>query len=144
MIVFDTSVVDLTEELQDPVDLLFATQLGGGTDIHRALAYAEGLIQNPSETILVLISDLFEGGNEAELLRRTARIKASGVQFITLLALSDQGAPAYDKSIAGKYGSLGIPAFACTPDQFPSLMAAAIKKEDISNWMARQGVVAKG
>ena len=98
LVVFDTSVVDLTNELHDPVDLLFGTQLGGGTDINRAVAYAEKLIQNPADTILVLISDLFEGGNENELLQRAASIKSSGVQFISLLALDDKGAPMYSRS----------------------------------------------
>lgn len=144
MVVFDTAVVDLTDELDDPVDLLFATQLGGGTDINKALTYAEGLIQNPSETILVLISDLFEGGNESEMLRRVSALKSSGIQFITLLALDDEGAPSFDKTIASQYATMNIPSFACTPDQFPGLMAAAIKKEDIQNWMARNGVIAKG
>ena len=144
MIVFDTAVVDLTEELVDPVDLLFATQLGGGTDINKALGYAKGIIQKPEDTILVLISDLYEGGNKNEMLKRAASIKASGVQFITLLALDDQGAPMFDKSIAAKYASMNIPSFACSPDQFPSMMAAAIKKEDMKNWMAREGIVGKG
>lgn len=144
MVVFDTAVVDLTDELDDPVDLLFAAQLGGGTDINKALTYTEGLIQNPSETILILISDLFEGGNESEMLRKVASLKASGIQFITLLALNDQGAPSFDKSIASQYAAMHIPSFACTPDQFPGLMAAAIKKEDIQNWMSRNGIVSKG
>ena len=144
MIVFDTAVVDLTEELDDPVDLLFATQLGGGTDINKALGYAKGIIRKPEDTILVLISDLYEGGNENTMLKRAASIKASGVQFITLLALDDQGAPMFDKSVAAKYAAMDIPSFACSPDQFPSMMAAAIKKEDIKNWMAREGIVGKG
>lgn len=144
MVVFDTAVVDLTNELHDPVELLFGTQLGGGTDINSALAYAETLITNPSETILILISDLYEGGNEVEMLKRTALIKGSGVQMITLLALDDQGAPMFDKDNAGKFSILGIPTFACTPDQFPELMAAAIKKEDLQQWMSRNNIVSKG
>ena len=132
MVVFDTSVVDLTEQLTDPVDLLFATQLGGGTDIHRALLYAEQLIEKPEDTILILISDLFEGGNKEALLQRAAAIEASGIQFISLLALSDKGAPAFDRGIASKFTSLKIPNFACTPDRFPDLMASAIKGEDLT------------
>ena len=144
MVVFDTSVVDLTEELDDPVDLLFATQLGGGTDINKALGYSKGLIRKPEDTILVLISDLYEGGNENEMLKKVASIKSSGVQIIALLALDDQGAPQFDKSVASKFSALGIPSFACSPDQFPSLMATAIKKESINDWMAREGIVGKG
>ena len=143
LIAFDTSVADLTEYLDDPVALLFATQLGGGTDIAKALAYAQPLIQRPNDTIFVLITDLYEGGREEEMLKRAANIKASGAQFITLLALNDQGAPSYNKQLAGQLAALDIPAFACTPDQFPSLMAAAIKRESLHSWMAREGIAAK-
>jgi len=144
IIVFDTAVVDLTPELHDPVDLLFGTQLGGGTDINKAVGYAEHLIPNPTDTIVFLISDLFEGGNENALLKRVAAIKASGAQFITLLALNDDGAPAFDRSVAGKLGHFDVPSFACSPDQFPSLMAAAIKKDNIHSWMAKEGILNQG
>ena len=144
IIVFDTAVVDLTPELHDPVDLLFGTQLGGGTDINKAVGYAEHLIQNPSQTIVFLISDLFEGGNENDLIKRVASIKAIGAQFITLLALNDDGAPAFDRSVAAKFAAFDVPSFACSPDQFPSLMAAAIKKSNIHNWMAREGIINQG
>lgn len=131
-IVFDTEVVDLTPNLKDPIDLLFGTQLGGGTDINKALAYTEGVIQNPSDTILILISDLFEGGNAADMIKRIASIKSSGVNIIALLALSDEGKPSYDKNIAAKFAALDIRAFACTPDKFPELMAAAIQNKSIT------------
>lgn len=132
LVVFDTSVVDLTPELKDPVEVLFGTQLGGGTDINRAMKYTQSLIQNPQDTILILISDLYEGGNAAELLSTTASIKQSGVNLITLLALSDQGAPIYDRAMAERFGKMDIPVFACTPDAFPNLMAKAIKGETIT------------
>ena len=135
-IAFDTSVVDLTEQLSDPVDLLFGTQLGGGTDIRKALAYAQGLITQPEDTIVILITDLIEGGSPAEMLQRMATIKSSGAQLITLLALNDKGAPMHDKGMAEKLGILGIPAFACTPHRFADLMAAAIKKEDLGRFQA--------
>ncbi len=141
MIVFDTEVVDLTEELTDPVELLFGTQLGGGTDINKALSYTEQIITKPEDTILVLISDLYEGGNETEMLKRASSLKSKGVNFITLLALSDEGAPDYDTSVAQKYYQLDIPTFSCTPDKFPDLMAAAMKKEDISSWMSKNNIV---
>ena len=135
IVVFDTEVVDLTAELKDPIDLLFGTQLGGGTDIHKALTYTEGLIQNPSDTILLLISDLFEGGNESEMLKKAMSIRQSGVTFIALLALSDQGKPSFDKGVAAKFAAMDIPSFACTPDRFPDLMAAAIQKKDLSQFI---------
>ena len=141
MIVFDTEVVDLTEELHDPVELLFGVQLGGGTDIGRALGYCQSLIRRPQETILVLISDLYEGGNREEMLRRAAALAGSGIQLIVLLALSDNGAPSYDHGVAAALAALGAPAFACTPDLFPDLMAAAINRQDIGQWAAAHEIV---
>ncbi|MCZ2523613.1 VWA domain-containing protein [Streptomyces sp. NPDC059506] len=131
LVVFDTSVVDLTDQLDDPVDVLFGTQLGGGTDINRALAYCQSQITRPAETVVVLISDLYEGGIRDEMLKRVAAMKASGVQFVALLALSDEGAPSYDREHAAALAALGAPAFACTPDLFPDIMAAAIEKRDL-------------
>jgi Mg-chelatase subunit ChlD len=141
MVVFDTAVVDLTEDLQDPVDLLFGTQLGGGTDINRALAYCQQIIARPNQTIIVLISDLYEGGNREEMLKRAASLVASGVQVVALLALNDQGAPSFDGSVAAAFAKLGIPSFACTPDLFPDLMAAAIGRQDLNLWAARNDIV---
>lgn len=136
MVVFDTSVVDLSDQISDPVELLFGVQLGGGTDIDRALAYCQSQITRPTDTTLVLVTDLYEGGNERRMRQRMAELVASGVQFIVLLALNDDGAPFYDQQNAEYLASLGVPAFACTPDQFPDLMAAALNKQDLSLWVA--------
>jgi Mg-chelatase subunit ChlD len=136
LVVFDTAVVDLTDQLEDPVDVLFGTQLGGGTDINRALAYCEELVTKPAETVMVLISDLYEGGVREEMLRRARSLVESGVQLIALLALSDSGTPSYDAENAAALAGLGVPTFACTPDLFPDLMAAAIRHEDITGWAA--------
>jgi hypothetical protein len=140
VVVFDTAVVDLTEKLSDPVEVLFGTQLGGGTDIGRALGYCQGLIRRPTDTVFILISDLIEGGVRETLIKRTASIIGSGVTMITLLALSDDGAPVYDSTNAADLAGLGSPAFACTPDLFPELIAAAIEKHDISQWAAGHDV----
>jgi Mg-chelatase subunit ChlD len=134
VIAFDTAVVDLSENLHDPVELLFATRLGGGTDIERALSYCQSVASNPTDTILVLVSDLIEGGDNTKLLRRVASIKASGIQLIALLALSDEGRPAFDHRNAALFTDLGVPTFACTPDKFPELMAAAIKRSDLTGF----------
>ncbi len=141
IVAFDTSVVDLTDQVADPVDLLFSFRLGGGTDIDGALGYCESRVTRPDDTIMVLISDLYEGGVTEPLLRRAARLVASGVHLIVLLALSDSGAPAYDRTLAARLAALGVPSFACTPDLFPSLMAAAIRRDDVSDWAAREGIV---
>lgn len=141
MVVFDTAVVDLTAELSDPVELLFGAQLGGGTDINLALGYCQGLVRQPHDTILILISDLYEGGNQREMLKRAASLVGAGVQFIALLALNDDGAPSYDHGVASAFASFGIPSFACTPDLFPELMAAAINRQDITQWAAAREIV---
>lgn len=138
LVVFDTSVVDLTDQLDDPIDLLFSTRLGGGTDINRAVAYCQQLVRSPHDTIFVLISDLYEGGVETEFMKRAASLVASGVQFVTLLALSDEGAPSFNAPLAAELATLGVPAFACTPDQFPQLMAAAIQRQDLRDWVAKE------
>ena len=140
LVVFDTSVVDLTDALDDPVEILFGTQLGGGTDINRAVGYCQTLIDRPTDTIFVLISDLFEGGVERELLQRVGELLSSGVTVIVLLALSDRGAPSFDHALAAKLAALGAPAFACTPEHFPGLMATAIERRDVARWAADQGI----
>ncbi len=140
VVVFDTEVVDLTEQLSDPVDVLFGVQLGGGTDINLALGYCQQIITRPEDTILVLISDLYEGGNEREMLGRARALAESGVRMIALLALDDDGTPGYDHSVAAAYAGLGIPTFACTPEHFPDLMATAIGGGDLATWAAARGI----
>lgn len=137
MVVFDTAVVDLTDDLQDPVDLLFGVQLGGGTDIARALTYCQGVITRPQDTVMVLVTDLYEGGDSREMRKKFVALVNSGVQLIVLPALNDDGAPSYDKNHAEFLASIGVPTFACTPDKFPDLMAAALSKQDIGMWVAQ-------
>jgi Mg-chelatase subunit ChlD len=143
MVVFDTAVADLTEELDDPVELLFGVQLGGGTDINAALTYCKQIITRPLDTVLVLITDLYEGGNEAEMRKRAAELAKAGVQLVVLLALNDDGAPSYDHANAQYLANIGVPVFACTPDKFPDLMAAALSKLDIGLWAAKEELVIK-
>lgn len=140
LVCFDTVVLDLTEELADPVQVLFGVQLGGGTDINQALGYCERLLTQPQKTHMVLISDLYEGGDGAQLLARAAALVRQGVNLIVLLALSDDGRPAYDARMAEAFAALGAPVFACTPDQFPALMATALRREDVLAWAADQDI----
>ena len=143
LVAFDTAVVDLTSQLSDPVDVLFGVQLGGGTDINQAIAYCQGLITRPRDSIFVLISDLYEGGIQEEMLTRMAAMHAAGVQVVALLALSDEGAPSFDAANAAALAALGIPAFACTPDAFPELLALAIEGGDIESWAHRNAQAAR-
>lgn len=138
IVAFDTNIVDLTEKSSDPVDLLFGFQLGGGTDINKSVAYCEQFIENPSKTLFFLISDLYEGGNRAALLRRIEDMKSSGVTVISLLALADGGKPYCDEQMAQKIAGLGIPCFACSPQLLPELLEKALKGQDLSQ-LAKTG-----
>lgn len=140
LVCFDTAILDLTDQLADPVEVLFGVQLGGGTDINQAVAYCEDRIERPSKAHLVLITDLYEGGNAQDLVARVARLIGMGVNVIVLLALSDAGRPFYDANLASKMAALGAPVFACTPDQFPDLMAAALRREDLHTWAAKEDI----
>lgn len=142
VIAFDTSIVDLTDELGDPVDVLFGIQLGGGTDIDQALGYCQSLVSTPAKTVLILLTDLYEGGDQDSMLRRAASLIRSGVRLIVLLALSDDGAPGYDHELAAEVAALGAPVFACTPDQFPDMLAAALEGRDVRAWAADEGIAA--
>lgn len=146
LVAYDTEVIDLTEDLKDPIDLLFGVQLGGGNDTNKALKYCQKIITKPNETILVLISDLYEGGGEPErqMRLRIEELLSDGVQFIVLLALDDQGTPSYEKGNAKFLANLGVPVFACTPDIFPEMMAAAISKQDMNQWAGDNDIVLKG
>lgn len=132
VVAFDTEVVDLTEKCgNDPVDMLFGVQLGGGTDINKSVAYCEQFITEPRRTLFILITDLFEGGNQAQLVRRMEDMASSGVRTICLLALSDSGVPSYDESLAKKLAALGIPCFGCTPQKLPELLEGALRGADL-------------
>lgn len=140
LICFDTVILDLTEELADPVEVLFGLQLGGGTDINQAVAYCQQKIERPTKSHFILITDLYEGGNEKEMLTRLGNMVQSGINVIVLLALTDDGRPSYSQSTAEDVAAMGIPVFACTPDQFPDLMATALRKEDIAKWAAGENI----
>ncbi|MDR0560091.1 MAG: VWA domain-containing protein [Prevotellaceae bacterium] len=135
VVAFDTAVTDLTELCRnDPVDMLFGVQLGGGTDINKSVSYCQSLIVNPRKTMFILISDLYEGGVRQGLLRRLSEMHGEGVKVIALLALSDKGKPDYDVNLAKEIAKLGIACFACTPDRLPELVEAALKGFDLSRF----------
>lgn len=137
IVAFDTEIVDLSEQYNnDPVDMLFGIQLGGGTDINKSVAYSQQFITDPAKTLFILISDLYEGGNQASLVRRMEEMAESGVKVICLLALSDRGAPSYDEGLARRISQIGIPCFACTPGLLPELLEGALKGKDLNELAA--------
>ncbi len=132
IVAFDTNIVDLTEKSDDPVDLLFGFQLGGGTDIDKSVAYCQQFVENPSKTLFFLITDLDEGGNRAALLRRLGELKDSGVTVVCLLAIADGGRPYYNTQMAERVAAMGIPCFACNPEMLPQLLERAFRGQDLA------------
>ncbi len=144
IVAFDTNVVDLTENCQnDPVDMLFGIQLGGGTDINKSVEYCIQFVKEPCKTLFILISDLYEGGVEAGLVKKLKALHESGVKVLVLLALSDRGVPAYDEKLAKKIAALGIPSFGCSPDRLPELIEGALKGFDLME-LSRRVTESKG
>ncbi|MCL6603632.1 MAG: VWA domain-containing protein [Paenibacillus sp.] len=142
VVVFDTEVVDLTEQCaNDPVDMLFGIQLGGGTDIHKSVKYCEQFIEEPKKTLFIIVSDLYEGGNQSGLIRRMRELKESGVRTMCLLALSDHGKPFYDERVAKQLSRDGTPCFACTPALLPALVEGALKGQDLAELSKRLGTL---
>jgi hypothetical protein len=136
VVVFDDDVVDMTDVCRnDPVDMLFGLQLGGGTDINRSVAYCMDFIVNPRKTLFILVSDLHEGGVQAGLIRRLSQMHQNGVKVLALLALSDSGQPIYNVALAREIRQLGIVCFACSPDRLPELTEAAISGRDLANFV---------
>ena len=134
IIAFDTEVHDLTELCSDPVDLLYGIQLGGGTDINNSVAYCQELISEPEKTTMIIVTDLYEGGNRAQLERRLEELKGSGVNVIVLLAISDSGKPCFESGLAERISAFEIPCFACPPEKLPELLEAALKKRSLKTF----------
>jgi hypothetical protein len=134
LVVFDTEVVDLTDVCDDPVEVLFGVHLGGGTDINRAVGYCQELVTTPRKTLFLLITDLCEGGDATSLAQRLEQMVGSGVRAACLLALADDGAPAFDHAMARRVRGMGVPTFACTPTLLPELLEAALKGDDLARF----------
>ena len=117
LVIFDTNVVDLSGYVDDPVEVLMGMQLGGGTDIHKALSYCESLCRNPHNTIFVTVTDLYEGGSIHHLLNTCSDIISSGSKMVFLTALDGEANPVYDRNIAQKLADMGAFVGAMTPEQ---------------------------
>lgn len=139
LILFDTAVVDVTDELSDPSELLFGIQLGGGTHIGKALTYCAQCVSRPSDTVMILITDLYEGASPEMMYERAEQLVQSGVKLICLLALNDEGRPAYHQKTAQQFANLNIPTFGCSPERFPELMGCALSGGDLVQWASQQG-----
>ncbi|MGF1491883.1 MAG: VWA domain-containing protein [Microcoleaceae cyanobacterium] len=124
---FDTAVVDVTADCQDPVETMMQVQLGGGTDIGQALAYAAELVEYPQRTIVILITDFYEGGPLHRLLSVTQQLTESGVNLLGLAALDQQAQPCYDREVAARMVALGAEVAAMTPGELAEWVAQKVK-----------------
>lgn len=135
VVAFDTQIMDLSDLCQDPVDLLFGFQMGGGTDIEKSISYCRKYVTEPAKTLFFLISDLMEGGNRAGLLNHLKEMKQNGVTVVVLLAVADGGRPYYDETTARRIAEMGIPCFACAPEKLPELLERTLKKQDLTEFV---------
>ncbi|MBL8574993.1 MAG: VWA domain-containing protein [Hyphomicrobiaceae bacterium] len=127
MVLFDVAIVDVTDHLDDPLSLLLSMQLGGGTDIGKAVSYCEGLVETPTRTVLALISDFMEGGSPRRLLAAVARLREARVRMLGLAALDDTGRADYDRDMAGRLASVGMNVAALTPEAFADWLAKVLQ-----------------
>ncbi|KAB8044367.1 VWA domain-containing protein [Janthinobacterium aquaticum] len=123
LVVFDTSVVDLSHLASDPVEVLLTVQLGGGTNIGRAVQYCEQLVSNPQRTVLALISDFEEGAPPGPLLACLKRLAESRVTLLGLAALDERAQPVYDQGMAQRLANQGMHVAALTPQHFAQWLA---------------------
>jgi Mg-chelatase subunit ChlD len=127
LFLFDTDIADLTDQVGQPVDVLLSIQLGGGTDITKALQYDQQLVREPARTIVVLITDFYEGRDERDLLRQVRAMAQAGVRMIGLGALGYDARPAYNKTTARKLRKMGMDILVCTPEKLAECMAQIIR-----------------
>lgn len=127
LVLFDTSIVDVTDHCSDPVETLMKVQLGGGTDIGQALAYAESKVEHPRRTIIVLITDFYEGAPLHQLFATTRRLVESGVLLLGLAALDGGANPVFDRSTAQRMAALGAHVGAMTPGELAHFVAEKVR-----------------
>ena len=127
LVLFDTSLVDLSHMAHDPVGVLLTAQLGGGTDIAQAMRFAEQAVRTPSRTVVVLVSDFEEGGSVTELLGCTRRLAESGVRLLGLAALDEGAEGRYDRGVAQRLADCGMQVAALTPDRFAEWLGEVMR-----------------
>jgi len=128
LIIFDTQVVDLTDKIGHPIDVLMSTTLGGGTNIAKALSYAQTLMKKPKKTLYILISDFYEGGSYSKLTKELIRIRESEAKLIGIAALGSQAQPMYDRRYAQEMNKMGFDVLACTPEKLAQLVGKILEK----------------
>jgi Mg-chelatase subunit ChlD len=128
LVVFDTAVVDLSEHVSDPVEVLMSVQLGGGTNIGQAVRYCEQLVSQPRRTVLVLVTDFCEGADPRTLIAACKRLQEAGVRLLGLAALDAEANPWYDEQLAGRLAAEGMEIAALTPAQLAHWLAGVMNR----------------
>jgi len=126
LVVFDTAVVDLSDHVEDPVEILMSVQLGGGTNIGQAMRYCEQLLDDPHRSIMVLVSDFCEGGEPSRMIASSQRFRESGAKLLGLAALDENANPSYDVHMAERLAAAGMDIAALTPKHFAEWLAKTI------------------
>lgn len=127
LFLFDTDIADLTDQVGQPVDVLLSIQLGGGTDITKALQYGYQLVRQPARTIVVLVTDFYEGRPERDLVNQVKEMAQAGIRMIGLGALGYDARPEYNKTTAAKCRKVGMDILSCTPEKLADAMAQIIR-----------------
>lgn len=126
LVAFDTQVVDLSDHVHDPAEVLMSVQLGGGTDIAGAVGYCASLVENPSRTLLVMITDFYENGSILPLVVQIRKLRSEGVRVLGLAALDRDAKPAYDHQSAEACVAAGAEVAAMTPNHLAAWVATVI------------------
>ena len=126
LVVFDTAVVDLSDHVEDPVEILMSVQLGGGTNIGQAMRYCEQLMEDPHRSIMVLVSDFCEGGEPSRMIASSQRFREAGAKLLGLAALDENANPSYDVHMAERLAAAGMDIAALTPKHFAEWLAKTI------------------
>jgi Mg-chelatase subunit ChlD len=126
LVAFDTNIVDMSEYVSDPVEMLMSVQLGGGTDIAQAVRYCTTLVENPHRTVFVLVTDFCEGAPPGELVRAVKKLAEARVKLLGLAALDDQAHPAYDRHMAERLAACGMEIAALTPQRLAHWLVKVI------------------
>jgi Mg-chelatase subunit ChlD len=126
LLAFDTAIVDLSDEVDDPTEILMSVQLGGGTNICGALEHCESLVRSPTRTIVIVVTDFFEGGSTEGMVAAIKRLCESGVRVIGLAALDAVAQPAYDHQTAERCVAAGAEVAALTPERLAEWLGRII------------------
>ncbi|RIJ71223.1 VWA domain-containing protein [Nakamurella silvestris] len=127
LILFDTNVVDMSHLAADPVEVLMTAQLGGGTDIARALGYCETLVRRPARTVVAVISDFEEGGSVSALLATVGRMVEAGVTLLGIAALDENADPVHDPEVGARLAARGMSVAALTPEHFAEWLGEVMR-----------------